>query len=280
MAWLRKKAKKDGSYIYHIVYEVDGRIRYKSTGTDDKKLAKSILEKFNAELTLEKFGINRLEHLGVNKNEVNKITLDDFIEEYSHARKYRKANTRWIDNYCLNNLLDYVGNVYLHEVNRSTVDKFMSHRIQQVSPGTVNLELRTLRCAYNYAQNSGYVKNNPFSKQLQLPAGEDDLSEFLELDEIEKMRKVISELGNIKFKRCFEFYLNTGARRAEGLHIEWKDINFDRRFVFLRHTKTGKSRMVPMNDTLYKVLKAMYEENHEGKLFDYFGDSVTRFFKR
>ena len=84
----------------------------------------------------------------------------------------------------------------------------------------------------------------------------------------------------MQFRRCFEFYLNTGARRAEGLNLEWKDVNFKRKFVFLRHTKTGKTRMVPMNDTLYDILKEMYQENSEGKLFNYSEDAVTRQFKR
>jgi integrase len=94
------------------------------------------------------------------------------------------------------------------------------------------------------------------------------------------MRKTIDTHNNVQFRRCFEFYLNTGARRAEGLNLEWKDVNFERKFVFLRHTKTGKTRMIPMNDTLYSILKEMYQENNEGNLFNYSEDAVTRQFKR
>ena len=74
MAWLRKKSKKDGSFVYHVVYDINGKTRYKSIGTDDKKLANAILEKFNAELTLEKFGIKRIDSLGINKNRRKKLT--------------------------------------------------------------------------------------------------------------------------------------------------------------------------------------------------------------
>lgn len=280
MAWLRKKPKKSGGYVYHIVYDLNGKTKYKSTGTYDAKVAKSILEKFKADLTLEKFGISRLDKLGINKEERKRISLEDFIEEYGKARRHRRPNTRWIDDYTLNNFLDYVHNVFLDEVNRATVDKYKSHRIQSVGPGTVNIELRTLRCAYNYALQSGYVKNNPFSKQKYLSAGEDDLSEFLEVEEIEAMRKAIEDNNDIKYRRVFEFYLNTGSRRAEALSLEWKDVNFERRFVFLRHTKTGKTRMVPMNETLYQVLKEMHEENSKEKPFSYYEDTVTRYFKK
>ncbi|MFC1561903.1 tyrosine-type recombinase/integrase [candidate division KSB1 bacterium] len=60
----------------------------------------------------------------------------------------------------------------------------------------------------------------------------------------------------------------------------WKDVNFERNLVFLRHTKTGKTRMVPMNKKLEGILKDMYIENQEGKLFNYHYDTVTHKFKR
>ncbi|MFC1733870.1 tyrosine-type recombinase/integrase [candidate division KSB1 bacterium] len=60
----------------------------------------------------------------------------------------------------------------------------------------------------------------------------------------------------------------------------WKDVNFERNLVFLRHTKTGKTRMVPMNKKLEEILKGMYIDNQEGKLFNYHYDTVTHKFKQ
>ena len=95
MVWLRKKPVKGGGFVYHIVYEVDDKVRYKSLGTDDKKLAEAIYKKFKADLTLKEFGIES-GSAALTKNK-NKKTLEDFIEEYSETRKHRRPNTQWIE---------------------------------------------------------------------------------------------------------------------------------------------------------------------------------------
>lgn len=277
MAWLRKRKTKKGT-VYHIAYNVDGRIKYKSLGLVDEKFAKSVLEKFNADITLEKFGITKIKTGIINKN--NKKKLEDFIEEYHSARKHYKDKTRQVDHYSLDYFSDFVGNVNLDSITKFTVEQYKSNRISSVSPTTVNIELRTLKAAFYFAERAGYIKENPFSKTKFLKSSENDLSEFLELSEIQKMRDTIDSYNEHEFRNCFEFYLNTGARRLEGLKTEWKDVNFDRSFIFLRHTKTGKTRMVPMNKTLDDVLKGMYIENKEGNLFGYHPDSLTHKFKK
>ena len=278
MAWLRKKAKKNGGYVYHIVFDINGKTRYKSTSTDDEKLANAILEKFNAELTLEKFGIKRIDSLGINKNRRKK--LNDFINEHYQARKHYKEKTRKVDEYCFSNFYDFTGNVYLDEINKFNVEQYKSHRIKSVSPTTVNIEIRTLKAAFYYALKLNYINENPFSKSKKLKSKEEYLPEFLEIPEIESIRKTIDEYCDSEFSRCFEFYLNTGARRLEGLKTTWQDINFDEYLIFLRHTKTGKTRMVPMNQNLEEILKEMNKENQEGYLFNYHPDTLTHKFKK
>lgn len=277
MAWLRKKKTKDG-HVFHIVFIDNGKMRYKSTGTDNEELANSLLEKFNADLTLEKFGIERMSNYGIKKD--NRKRLNDFISEYHQARKHYKLKTRKVDQYSMNSLFDFIGDVYLDEINKFNVEQFKSYRIGEVSPTTVNIELRTLKSAFNYAIQAGYIKENPFSKTKFIKSVKSDLPEFLEVSEIQKMRETIEEYGDVDYLRIFEFYLNTGARRLEGLQTDWKDVNFERNLVFLRHTKTSKSRMVPMNKTLEDVLRNMYIEKQEGKLFSYHYDTVTHKFKK
>ena len=222
---------------------------------------------------MEKFGIERFEKLGFTKD--NRKKLEDFIEEYYHARKHYKEKTRKVDAYCLTNFYDFIGDVYLDEINKFNVEQYKSHRIKSVSPVTVNIEIRTLKAAFYYAQRAKYLHENPFSKTKFLKSVENDLSEFLELDEIDSMRKTIDDYCDTEFRRCFEFYLNTGARRQEGLKTEWKDVNFEQLFIFLRHTKTGKTRMVPMNKKLEDVLNEMYIDNKEGRLFNYHPEMFT-----
>jgi len=280
MAWLKKVPRKREGFVYYIVYKVKGKKFKKSTGTDDEKLANIILKKFEAELTLEKHGIKVVDESGFKKEDYSKIRLKDFIGEYPKVRKDKKENTRLIDLYSLNNFYDYTGNVFLDEINRATVTKYKSYRIEHVSPGTVDLEMRSLRAAFYYALDAGYIGKNPFSKYGKLKTKENDLPEFLEIEEIEMMRKAIEKNEDINFRDFFEIALNSGGRRGEILSLEYNDINFKERFLMLKHTKTGRARTVPMSETLEKILKNLCNESKEGKLFDYHEDTPTKKFKK
>lgn len=280
MAWLKKVPRRREGFVYYIFYKVKGKKYKKSTGTDDEKLAKIILKKFEAELTLEKHGIKVVDESGFKKEDPNKIRLRDFIEEYPKVRKDKRENTRLIDLYSLNNLCDYTGNVFLDEINRAIVTKYKSYRIENASPGTVDLELRSLRTAFYYALDSGYINENPFRKYGKLKTRENDLPEFLEIEEIEMMRKAIDKNNDKQFREFYELALNSGGRRNELLSMEFKDINFKEKFVVLRHTKTGRARTIPMNETLEDVLKKLCSEEKEGKLFDYHEDTPTKKFKK
>lgn len=280
MAWLKKRYKKDGSFVYHIVYKVKGKNLTKSTKTSDEKLANVIIEKFKADLTLEKFGIKKAKKFNYDQENDNRINLQNFINEYPKVRKDVRENTRIIDKYCLENLVDYTGNVYLDEINRATMKRYKSHRLESASPGTVDLEMRTLRAAFYYAKDAGYIIDNPFSKYGKLKTAENDIPEFLEKSEIERIRNTIDKNEDYEFRDFFEICLNIGGRRSEILNLDYKDINFKEKFLVLHHTKTGRARMVPMNDSVEKILREKCKDNIDGRLFNYHEDTPTKKFKK
>lgn len=54
----------------------------------------------------------------------------------------------------------------------------------------------------------------------------------------------------------FDMALETSMRMSEMLHLHWSDINLQRRSIFLRRTKNGQTRQVPITSVLYdKLLK-------------------------
>ena len=80
------------------------------------------------------------------------------------------------------------------------------------------------------------------------------------------------------FKQLILFYLYTGCRRNEGLNLTWDDMNTKSRKITLRETKSGDSRIIPINKRLLAVLNQV--EPSGTKLFPFKDDFVTHKFKK
>ena len=53
------------------------------------------------------------------------------------------------------------------------------------------------------------------------------------------------------------FLGETGARKQEGLHLKWKDLDFARRIVSIGETKSGKRRSIPLSDYAIECLGSL-----------------------
>jgi integrase len=49
----------------------------------------------------------------------------------------------------------------------------------------------------------------------------------------------------------------TGMRRGELLGLRWMDVDLNGRRVYLRETKNGSLRVVPLNELAYRVLVSL-----------------------
>lgn len=58
-----------------------------------------------------------------------------------------------------------------------------------------------------------------------------------------------------QLRLIFALYYACGLRRTEGCNLEIKDIDFDRKTIFIRQGKNYKDRIIPMNKSVYKALQ-------------------------
>lgn len=73
--------------------------------------------------------------------------------------------------------------------------------------------------------------------------------------------------------------LNTGMRRGEIFNLQWFDVDFERGFLNVRQTKSGKDRAIPMNSMLTALLENLHKTSSYvfpspktgGKLVDFKG---------
>ncbi len=65
----------------------------------------------------------------------------------------------------------------------------------------------------------------------------------------------LREQKHEQLKLIFALYYACGLRRSEAYNLTPKDIDFDKRTIFIRQGKNYKDRIVPMNDNVYKALQ-------------------------
>ncbi|PKN21397.1 MAG: hypothetical protein CVU65_16930 [Deltaproteobacteria bacterium HGW-Deltaproteobacteria-22] len=87
---------------------------------------------------------------------------------------------------------------------------------------------------------------------------------FLEPDEARRAHSLLPEVD----RPLFLFLLGTGTRISEALGLQWQDLDFKRKVIHIDRqlstftkgfttTKSGKSRVVPMSETVEKALSCL-----------------------
>jgi integrase/recombinase XerD len=62
-------------------------------------------------------------------------------------------------------------------------------------------------------------------------------------------------LNQAQLKLIFVLYYGCGLRLSEGYNLTFKDIDFNKRTVFIRQGKNYKDRIIPMSDSIYNALQ-------------------------
>lgn len=125
----------------------------------------------------------------------------------------------------------------------------------------INRHLQTLRALFNWATRNEYrTHESPFrfrgTPDIRLAK---EQARSRRLDESEERRLLLA--ANPHLQACIIAALETGMRKGEILGLRWSDVRFegDRpEWIILRAdgTKTGKSRSIPVSDTLAELLLA------------------------
>lgn len=181
-----------------------------------------------------------------------RIRLDQFGEKY--LENYAKVNKRsWkTDSWLLENLKHYFKDKFLDEIGSWEIEQLKKKLLDRnMRKASVNRHLALLRKMLNLAKEWEYLRSVP---KMKLFSEKDNLKERIltELEENELLRELSGQLRSIVIVA-----LNTGARLGEVLSLEWGHVDFNNERILLEKTKSGKSREIPINQTLMIELEKM-----------------------
>lgn len=236
---------KRANGIFYISYSLDGRRRWKSTGVSQRHLAINALLKFDKLIAQPK----------------KRVLLSEFMADFllSATTNY-STGTITIYKSALTKFLECVGDKWLGSIDPKHIDLYKTQRVKNLSPVTLNIELRTLRAAFYTAVRWKLITENPFRgvSLLRIPD-----QQPIHLTK-EEFRKLISGISETWFRDLIIVAVYTGLRRGELLNMLWKDVDFKRKVIYVQsnsnfRTKTGKRRTVPMNKDVVVILLRRFQ---------------------
>jgi len=207
----------------------------------------------------------------------------------------------------VDSLVSFFGEKKLSTLTRSDLDRYKAWRLKQgdlrgrqkdlspsdrkpVSLSTVNRSLAIFKHLIKYAHAEGWISRDITlgSKAIDPDAEKaktrtlTDSEETLLLASCGGERSVsyirngkpvaaVVRSENPHLKAAILLGLDAGLRKNEVLTLEWADIDFDRGFINVQsqHTKTQKSRFVPLSERLKAELSALPNFAENGKIFPF-----------
>lgn len=245
--YIRKTQK--GIHRFYIDY-------HDSEGKRKQKLVKNAISWEEAKAALDKevqeafdlkFGIIR-------KKE--RITFDVLADLYEDWAKVNKRSWK-TDTGRLKGMRETFRGKLIDSLTSRDVELYKAKRIKDdVKLTTVNKCLQILSKMFNLAISWGYLEQNPAKGVKKFPEEPFRRKRVLSTEEEERLLKAIFPEY---LKSMVKIFLNTGLRRKELFYLRWENVDFRNKSLFVRETKTSKSRYIPMNETVYYQLMKFYE---------------------
>ena len=244
MASLFKRGKS-----WYVKYYSNGKPVRKAV-CRDKKTAGEYKAHLEVQLARMSFGLP-----------VEKYSWQKFIEKYlAYSKVEKRIRTTVLDSKAIQLFANFAQPQTTGDLNRERLEEWKADRLKEVSPTTVNIELRHLKACFHKAVEWGIMDQRQFAGVKQLKQLK-KLPRFLSKEEIKKL----SETMPIRWWRMFYTMICTGLRLGEFLHLKWSQINWGRKVIILQSDhewapKDNELREIPLHPNLEQMLWQMNKE--------------------
>ncbi|MHC4547167.1 MAG: tyrosine-type recombinase/integrase [Planctomycetota bacterium] len=190
-----------------------------------------------------------------------RLTFRDAIEPYlEYAKDRKRASTYKRDVVRLETLKAAPWTkLYLAKIGREHIAAHIARRLAGgVAASTVNREVSLVGALFRWAQQRGYVKENPV-RLVDKPSERDSGREvYLDADEV----RALVAAAPAEFAPLLVCAFSTGMRRAEMMTLRWRAVDLDAGTLTVEpeNAKTGHGRVIPLTDTLAAVLGRLWAE--------------------
>ena len=244
-----REGKEGHGGVWAIKYrERNGRIKQESIGKRGimtKTIAREILNKREQAVKLGQESM-----LDVDIPIFDKISAD-YLQ---HQRDVKQIRSYVRTAQSVSHFSRLFGSKRLDEISASDIDIYKQRRLNDGrKPNTVVRDLVVIRHLFNYAYNRRlFFGRNPVSESGLTQVNDKKERVLTTLEQEELLKNSSPELASI-----IRLALNTGMRRDEVLFLKWEWVYLQEGFIILplTHTKSKKSRRIPINQIVKQILR-------------------------
>jgi integrase len=244
--------------VYYIIYRRQGKLIEEKAGRqyqDDMTPARaSNLRTGRIEGKLPSNKEKRLANKVDRQAELNKWTIDRLWQQYKESKPNIKGivtDQNRFDLYISPNF----GSKEPSELVALDVHRLRVQLLKKKSGGTVKNVLELLRRIINFGSKNNLSAGINFI--IEMPKVDNVKTEDLSSEQLESLLKAIEVSDNYIAGGMMLTALYSGMRRGEMFKLCWDDIDYERRFIYLRDPKGSVSQKIPLNGSLRKVFKEL-----------------------
>jgi integrase len=274
---VREKSKKSG--IWWIFINHKGKRGSKKVGRD-KKIALAMAKKIEARLILGEISLDK------DKKEENYPLFEEYAGTWIQVIIPATCKPSTLSDYqgiLKNHVLPKFGKTQVNEITRLMVKSFLMKKFNDgFASSTVTHIKNTISSVLSLALDDEVILSNPghnIGKIFKKQQSKLTIEPYTQ----EELKKVL-DTAKINFTKHYPMFLTlarTGIRLGECTGLQWKDIDFENRFINIERgfskgkietPKSGQSRKVDMSLQLTDVLKKVLRQRKIDTLKNGWGD--------
>lgn len=206
------------------------------------------------------------------KRNIKEKTFKELKEEYILYLELNKRSVWTIKSYRekFNNFLNFIGDDFLCvDITEKVMERYKKELLKTNRETSVNTHLTHLKTIFNFAKERGYMTDVKISKleaqeKIKNVYSKEDLEKLL----LEEPRETFMQY---QARVIIATFVATGLRLSELISLQVRDVDFYNSVIYSRHTKTKKSRILPISTSLRSMLiewlTYRQAENEEDTLF-------------
>jgi len=170
----------------------------------------------------------------------SELAFEYLKNEYQGTRAKQQES---MANYWVNALDDKK----IVDITINDISKGISSLSKAYTNATINRYKAVVSVIFSYASRQYGLTQNPVKNIRSLPESR-GRTRFLSDDERSRLFEACRSSQWGKLYLLVLLAITTGARRGELLGLEWNDIDFDRKLAYVKTTKNGEPKVLPLTD--------------------------------